>query len=267
MNIFEYSSYKRFLRDWIQAQPAGGRGMASKIAASMTLSSTMLSQVLNGEKNLNLEHAADLSEFLSLNDKETDFLFLLIEFERAGSQKLQKRLRRKIEAEQKQSAQLANRLQNDRELTPEIQSLFYSSWIYTGIRNLVAVADFNSADVIAEKLRLPKSIIVQALEFLIRDGLVVQQNGVLEPGPRRTHLPSQHHLVNQHHRNWRDQALQAMERRSENDLFFTSPLSCSEEVAAQLRKRLPAYIEEISKLVGPSQSETVRCLNIDLFEY
>lgn len=51
------------------------------------------------------------------------------------------------------------------------------------------------------------------------------------------------------------------------NLFFTMPMSLSEEVADKVREDLPAYIEKIAKWVGPSPSQVVRCLNIDWFEY
>jgi len=249
------------------AKPGKGRGFASQMARAMGLSSTMLSQVLNGDKNLNHEHATDLAEFLSLNDKETDFLFLLIDLERAGTHKLRVRLKKKMEEEQKKAAQLANRLPIDKELSPETRSVFYSSWMYTGIRSLTALKEFQDTEKISERLQIPKHLVVQILDFLIQEGLLVQHEGQFETGPRRTHLPATHPLVNQHHRNWRIKGVEQMENRSEENLFLTAPLSCSKEVADQIRKKIPGFIEEIFKLVAPSDSELVRCLNIDYFEY
>lgn len=58
-----------------------------------------------------------------------------------------------------------------------------------------------------------------------------------------------------------------MNLQNENDLFFTSPMSLSKEAAEKIRQELPAFIEKISKIVIPSKSEVIRCLNIDWFEY
>jgi hypothetical protein len=44
-------------------------------------------------------------------------------------------------------------------------------------------------------------------------------------------------------------------------------MSLSEKDAEKLRKLIPQWIEEIHKIVGPSDSECVRCLNIDFFNY
>ena len=53
----------------------------------------------------------------------------------------------------------------------------------------------------------------------------------------------------------------------DKNLFFTAPMSLSHETVELIRQKIPAFIEEIIKLVRPSPSEVVHCLNIDWFEY
>ena len=58
-----------------------------------------------------------------------------------------------------------------------------------------------------------------------------------------------------------------MDQMNEDHLFYTSPMSLSVEAAQHIRRMLPTLLEEVSRIVGPSASETVYCLNIDWFEY
>lgn len=58
-----------------------------------------------------------------------------------------------------------------------------------------------------------------------------------------------------------------MQNYDEKDLFYTAPMSLSKEVAERIRTQLPELIKQIIDQVGPSESEVVRCLNIDWFEY
>jgi hypothetical protein len=44
-------------------------------------------------------------------------------------------------------------------------------------------------------------------------------------------------------------------------------MSLSKDVADQVLKALPDFVEKITKWVAPSPSEVVRCLNIDFFDY
>jgi hypothetical protein len=58
-----------------------------------------------------------------------------------------------------------------------------------------------------------------------------------------------------------------MELRRDEDLFFTQPMALSKEAAEKIRLMLPGIIEQIHAISGPSDSEVVRCFNIDWFEY
>jgi len=49
--------------------------------------------------------------------------------------------------------------------------------------------------------------------------------------------------------------------------FFTETMALSLEAAQKIRLMLPGIIEQILSISGPSDSEAVRCLNIDWFEY
>lgn len=58
-----------------------------------------------------------------------------------------------------------------------------------------------------------------------------------------------------------------MDRRRDEDIFFTSPMSLSKAASEEVRKLLPTVIQAVMKITGPSPSETAACLNIDWFEY
>jgi hypothetical protein len=73
--------------------------------------------------------------------------------------------------------------------------------------------------------------------------------------------------VVKHHQNWRIKGFQSMELRREEDLFYTQSMVMSREAAEKIRLMLPGIIEGIHGIGGPSDSEVVRCLNIDWFEY
>lgn len=267
MSIFEFSDYRAFLRGWIKARPKNGRGELRRMADALNVNPSLLSQALSGSKSLSLEMAAELAEYLSLTDKESDYFLTLVEFERAGSVKLRKHLKARIEAAQKEASRIAGRVHVDRELSNETKSIYYSSWVYTGIRNLVAVKGFGDIAHLSARLQLPKAAVSRAVEFLLEHGLCRMEKGQLTYGPAWTHIPADSPLVVKHHHNWRLRALTKMDDPSEENLFFTGPMSLSAEAAESVRKLLPGWIEKVQKIAGPSTSETVRCLNIDWFEY
>jgi uncharacterized protein (TIGR02147 family) len=267
MKVFEYKDYKKFLNEWIKDQPKGGRGQIRQMADHLKVSTTLLSQVLNGEKHFSLETAAELTDYLGFNDKECEYFLLLIEHQRAGAFKLRQILGKKLDREQQIGSQLQNRLKKDRHQTDEEKMQFYSSWIYSGVRLLSAIPEMNNAKIISERLNIPLSLVNSVVQFLLENNLCVMKDNELTYGAYRTHIGKDSPFVVKHHQNWRLKGFQSMELRRDEDLFFTQPMALSHEAAEKIRLMVPGIIEEIHGISGPSESETVRCINIDWFAY
>ena len=255
------------MKDWIKIQPKAGRGQIKRISEHLGVSTTLVSQVLSDDKHFSLETAAEVTNYLCFNESESEYFLLLVDYERAGSFKLKKILEKKIEKEQREALQLVNRLGADRKLSTEDKMQFYSNWIYSGIRILSALPEAGSAKEISQKLNLPLHLTNEALDFLLQTGLCVKTNNRITFGPLRTHIGKDTPFVVKHHQNWRIKAFQSMELRRDADLHFTQPTAMSIEAAEKIRMMLPEMIENILNIAGPSESEVVRCFNLDWFDY
>lgn len=262
-SIFEFDSYRVFLAYWLKEM---GKAK-SRFAAAVGISPTMMSLILKGDKHMSLEQAAEAAEFINLNDLETDYFLLLVEAGRAGSFKLQRKLARRIREMQTQASKIANRVKKDMVLSDEEKAIYYSNWIYTGVRNLSAVPKFETVDRIADRLGLPVHQIKRVVEFMLDHGLLKQEGGKLGYGPAHIFIGADSPFVVRHHQNWRLQGFRHMEQLTESNLFYTCPMSLSSEAAEQVRRILPSTIEQVQKVAGPSASERVFCFNIDWFEY
>lgn len=267
VSIFEYSSYRSYLQAWIESQGARAYGLKGKIAQALGISSSLLSQVLKEEKSLTPDQASDLSDFMALNELESEYLHLLVELARAGTPKYREKLSRKMRGLQQQSQKIGKRVPRNKELSDEQKAIYYSSWLYTGLRNLVAVPGMDQVQALSEHTKIEPQVIQRIIRFLVENGLCVEEKGKISYGPASTHVDRESPFVNKHHQNWRFQAIQHMERRRDRDVFFTSPMSLSKEVVEEVRKMIPNFIQSVMKVTGPSASETVACLNIDWFEY
>jgi uncharacterized protein (TIGR02147 family) len=267
MSVFNYSDYKKFVREWVEARPKSGRGEFRRMAQHLRVSSTMISQVFNGGKDLNLEMASELAEFLGLNEKEERFLFLLIDFARAGSHKLKSKLRKQIEEVQKEAQKVAERVAKHKELSNEEKAIYYSSWTYTGVRNLLAIEREWTLTEVAAQLKLPESQVREVIQFLTDHGLLQLEDGRYKILAKATHIGADSPLVVKHHQNWRIRGFQKMDLRDANHLYYTGPMSLSVEDSGAVRQKLLDLIQSVNRLVVDSPSETVRCLNLDWFEY
>ncbi len=266
-SLYEYTDYKKFLNAWVESQPKQGHGEYRRIAMTLNISTTMISQVFKSTKHLSLEMACELCDYLSLEEDEIEYFLLLVDFQKSGSHKLSNRLMKQIKKRQERALKLENRIKKDLELSEEDKAVFYSSWIYTGISLMTDVEAYNNIAAISQRLNLPKNLIQKVVSFLLDKGLCVEKSGKLKMGPTNTHVGSSSLLTSKHHQNWRLLGFNKMIFEDEKHLFFTGPMVMSQVVADEIRARLPELVQEILKEVHPSKSEVVRCLNIDWFEY
>ena len=267
VSIYQFDSYKKYFNSWVEQQPKKGHGEYRRLSLALNVSTTMVSQIFNSEKDLSLEMACEMAEYLLLNDEESDYFLLLVEHSKAGSSKLRSRLQKQIKDRQEKAKKLENRLKNVTVLDIHAKQIYYSSWLYPAIRLLTDIPEVNSADQIAQRLSVPKNQVLKVLDYLIKNQIVIQKSGKLSMGPAHTYLAPEDPLAHRHMQNWRQLAFQKMNFSNDENFFYTGQYALSKEVATEVRKQLPDFIEAILKKVKPSKSETVQCLNIDYFEY
>ncbi|MCB0414799.1 MAG: TIGR02147 family protein [Bdellovibrionales bacterium] len=263
-SIYQFTNYRSFIEDWILQQNT--KGLKSKIAQAIGLSSSMMSLILKGEKQLSQEKAVELSDFIGLNEEESDYLLFLVDFDRAGSQRLKNKIAIKIKRAQDQAAKVERHIKKNQILSPEVMSIYYSSWIYAAIRNCCALPHLSSENQLAHHLNLPVAVVHRVVNFMLQHNLITKREGRFTPGSSSTFIPFESPHVNKHHQNWRHKSIEHMESKNREDLFFTMPMTLAEEDFKKVKELLLKTIKDTSGLIEPSPSETFACLNIDLFK-
>jgi uncharacterized protein (TIGR02147 family) len=264
----DFETAPEFLRAWIREQPKRGRGIGAQLAQRLGISATMVSQTLSGDKTLSPEIALQMAEALGLSEDATDALLLMVERDRAGHHRLKARLTAQLERLRAERRDLSSRVRKDQSLSETERATYYSSWLYSAVRNLSALPNVNSVDDISVRLGVPRSTAQRVVDFLLESNLcATDESGHLSYAKQWTHLPAKSPLVRQHHQNWRIQGFRRMEEQSDEHLFITAPMSMSVQVAVRVRERLLKLIEEVQKEVGPSPSEATWCLNLDWYDF
>lgn len=266
MRVFEFSNYKLFLKDWLKRRPKQGRGELLRFADHLSVHPTLVSQVINGEKDFSPEHALALGEYLGLDEPELEYFLLLVHLERAGSKKLRIFYEQKVQRTRAKNLEVVSRLpKTGKALSKEQRAQFYSDWLYSAVRLLTSIdPPLGTAD-IARRLEAAEKDVQEVVDFLVAVGLCKQTDGKYEVAVQRTHISPDSRLVNRHHTNWRLRAIQKMEKRESKDLFFTAPLTLSDQDFHKLRTVLLETIEDIGKTVEPSPAQTLACINLDWY--
>ncbi len=266
ISIFEFSNYRVFIKKRFLEMPKKGYGQAHKLAIYLSVHTTLISQVLKGLKTFTLEQASMTCDFLGLTELESEFFLLLVQIDRAGNEPLRKILRRQIDEMKKKSSELANRLHAERKLSEEKRAIFYSDWTYSAVRQMTAIKGFQNLDPIADYLNLSKKQTKVIIDFLLNAGLCKEEKGKLLVGPSTTHLEASSPWVRVHHTNWRQKALQEMSDEESAKLHYTAPMTLSKDDALKIREMIVQFLEQVDKVIDPSPSEELRCLNIDWFK-
>src|ERR1700687_6111189 len=113
ISIYDFDNYRLFLDSWILTQPHNGHGIRRSMAKAAGVSSSLISLILSGQKELSAEQAIELAEFVGLNENESDYFHLLVLFARAGSNKLQQSFAKKIKQAKERAQKLSSRVRKD----------------------------------------------------------------------------------------------------------------------------------------------------------
>lgn len=264
-DIYTFSNYKEFVRVWVRAQPKKGHGQFRRMAEHLGVGTVLMSQVFNGERDLNEEQALELCGFLNLLEGESRYFLALVRHARAGSKKLRDHIRMELDQIRKGAENLKGRIKSEKDISENSKAIFYSDWIYSAIRLATDVPKFREVNGLSRRFDLPSERVRAAAEFLVQNGLCVLEQGELRMGPQIVFLPADSPYVLSRQRSWRLRAFQKMEEGRAEDLYFTCPIVCSEKTIASLRKKILKFIEETLAEVKDSPSEELVCMNIDWF--
>lgn len=237
------------------------------MAKALGVHSTLVSQVLNGDKDFSLEQALLASEHVGLSGMESEYLLALVQRERAGSAKLRAHFAEKLASLKRESLQLAKRVTQDRVLTDLEKARFYSDWIYSALGLQTSVRGFDTIDKLAEHFELPRARVAEMVQFMLSSGLLREQSGALTMGAQRVHLEHGSPFLKQHHLNWRLKSMQRASDLSNEELMFTAPMSLSRADFMKLREQLVTVIKGVFELAKDSEAEQLACLNIDWFRF
>lgn len=262
--IFKFDSYRSFLIDYISKLPKKGYGEAKKIAEHLSVSSTYISQIFQGLKDLNLEQADTLADYLGLQNLERDYFFFLVEKERAGTKKLKAYWIERLEQLKKQSLTVAKRINPNRTLTDEEKSVFYSSALYSAIHLFTSThKNGRTIDQVKDRFEISRSKAIHILNFLCKIGLCKSEDGFFQMTENHTHVNKGSPHLLKHHSNWRIKAIQYAEELSEEELMYTANVSLSKNDFNKMREEMVLFIKSFIASAQASEAEEIATFHMD----
>ncbi|WP_413575318.1 DUF4423 domain-containing protein [Bdellovibrio sp. HCB290] len=264
---YEFNDYKVYLKKRI-AQ-ADQRGFATRLAEASGCQRSYFSNVLNGNVHLIPDHLYGICEFLELSEEEREYLFLVLEHNRASNIEYRRHLSRKISQKQAGWKDFKNRLKKE-SLTPEkdesARQFYYSSWLFSAIHIAVSIPRLGELKSLCAYLGISEDLAKFHLEKLALMGLVEKKGTKWVWKSGDLHLSKDSPWIASHHSNWRMQALNDLPLRNADSLHYSVVQSLSKDHVEELRLRMIEWVEEFKKKAGPSSPEELVCFNLDFFK-
>jgi uncharacterized protein (TIGR02147 family) len=264
MNVFSCDDYRSYLRVLLS-----GRGAKSRFANAISCNPAYLTNILKENADLSLEQGEAANTYFHHDEEESEYFLLLINFQKAGTEALKNRLRKRLIVLKERALNLKYRLNvQGNELTLDETATYYSSWIFGAVHAAISVAKINTVKKVSTRLSLPEEKVVKVISFLI-DAKIIEEkeSGVgWQPSKRKIHLDSTSPFISLHHSNWRNKALDSIGKGSSSDLHYSSVISISNDDFFEIRNKLIEAIKNSKLIISDSKDEDVFSLCIDLFK-
>ncbi|WP_413585569.1 TIGR02147 family protein [Bdellovibrio sp. HCB274] len=263
MNIFDFKSYKTFLKAYCESE----RGALTRLAEAADTQKSYISTCLKGKGQLSLDQAFAIAVYLGFSENEQDYFYLLIEKEKAVTPAL----RRRLEAKAKEMSREAFRIKNQQKDSVVITEgdsgigFYYATWLATGIHTLTSVPQFQSLANLGKRLNLNQESIAMIVEYLVKMELIKKSGEKFQWNSSNMHLEDNSMWISGHHTNWRARAIDNIQKRDKEATHYSAIQSFSEEDFDKLKKKIVHFINDFNKVADPSEPEDAFCFNIDLF--
>lgn len=265
MQVWEFQNYRDYLVS--RLGPEGSRsGGRKELASAIQVHTTHISQVLKGKAELSLEQAEAINTVFGHTEDEGEYFLLLLLKDRAGTPKLKKRFESKIQKMRDARLNIRERLNADNVITEKDREKFYSSAVYGAVHVLCSIPQFRDVKSLAEALKLPRKRVAEIVEFLLRIGVLKNENDQLLPGTKHVHLSNDSEMVLKHHTNWRMHAISSLQFLDKEDLHYSACLSISHEGAFIVKEAILETLKRVVEVVGKSEVETGYVLNFDFYK-
>lgn len=272
MSIFRYISYKQLFRNVILSRKKfNSRVNFNSLANAIGAQKTLVSKVLLGDANFNSDQVYLACEYLGFNEAETDYIHLLLEYDRCVVLQRKKKLKEKISIIQNEQ-QLPAKSLTAEQLTTDDDGMvdFYLDPIVQLIHAFLIVPKYSTnPEEIIPVLGIEKTKLQTSLNLLENIGFIKKT----QPCGYRvlkvhTNLSPTSPMYKVYHNLIRTKSIdQLMKLPSAKKYCFSVLLSSDEETITDLKDHFLQFLKAAEALVGKSDPKNIYQMNFDLFHW
>lgn len=250
ISIYDYTSYKEFLRDYYYEKKTKIPHFSYQFLADNCgfKSKTYIYKVIKGEKALTLKSALKIGTFMKLKKREMDYFEAIVMFTNSGS----------VDEKDFYFKKLQNFCKScESSLLRQFQFEYFNHWYNIVIREVAPMIDWQDDFALLAKAITPHITVKEAkksVELLLKIGLLVkdesgkyhQTNRAITTGADVTS-----HVVNRFQRENLVLAAEAIDRfsRDKRDIS-TLTVSISETGAERIKKEIALFRKRLVEIVA-----------------
>lgn len=271
MSIYQCKTYAEALLPAIETRKAETPGWTlGKLAEACQMQPSYVTNVLKGRCDFNSDQLFRVCEQLNFAPDETDFLLLLLEYQRTAYDKRRAKLKKNIESIRAQhlraekhletkTVQLSSEQLEQYYLNPYIQLVHIFLGSYKGAMTVAGLA---------KKFQVSEGQMQEILRVLEEIKYIRKKGPKYEVLVEGQHLPRESHILRPHHVMMRMKSLDQMQRLSADQNYsFSATISTSPEVRTQIQSEFLKFLKSAEKLVRGHDSDKLYQINFDLFPW
>lgn len=246
VNVFDYESYRAFLRDYLsEAQRRNKAFSLRAYAQKLHIPASFLSEILSGKKNISVERAYQLCSELGLSADERDYFLKLVECELAKDPAVRSRALQEL----RNHARPLERHEMDL-----LQFKMISTWFYIPVLEMATQAHYDGrVEHVAMDLGISPAQLTEALQILIDLKLIeATETGFTKTSTHLMIASENHHkALKEFHSQMLEKAQRALYDQTPQDRYTGSETLMID----------PSVLPEAKTIINTCLDQLVRVLN------
>lgn len=272
MNVFTETDYRKILKTAVsERKKIAPKCNFQHLADAMRVQKSYLSRVVNGSANLSPDQLFLVCEYFEFDEKQRDYVFLLLEYARCGSKKYREAVLGKIRRIQARYLETKEHLKAKSVTGNSSGSeTYYLDPLHQIVHIALSIARYQSdLALLAHDLRIPVERLLSAVQKLEQLGIISREkNGAIKTLVKNVHLPRTSPVYT----SWRNQlkliSMQQLQNLGPSDSYsFAVVFSADIATRRLIQSRFLEFLKEVEEMVGKASNKNVFQLNFDLFNW
>ncbi len=271
MKIYEFNNIQDILESYIKEQKVlGNKVTYQSLAEEIRVQKSYLSKVMKKDAYLSKDQAYLLCKRLKLNSDEREFIFLLLDRDKAAIRELKEDLTKKIKTIQNKNTKTENYLDttNNELSSSEIQKYYLNSENQL-IHLSLGIEKFQkNVDLLKSVFNLSSNQLSTSLNLLNDLKLIEIKENKIKLIKANLHLPKDSLFFESWQTLLKIKSQEHIKKvPSENKYNFVASFSADEKAHEEIRIEFMKYLKKVESIVKKAPAKDLYQLNYDIFKW